>query len=82
MAGRRRPFLLASAPVELLDRAIPRCLAWGGDYSAGDATDKLNSSVIGQGCGIYSFAGVSKLCPPAGLPAVRTPRFHSDTYVE
>jgi hypothetical protein len=53
MAGPRRPFLLASAPVESLDRAIPRCLAWGGRYSAGDATDKLNSSVIGQGYCIF-----------------------------
>jgi hypothetical protein len=44
-----RPFLLASAPLESLDQATQLCLAAGGEYTAGDAQDKLNSSVIGEG---------------------------------
>ena len=43
----KQPFLLASAPVDSLDACIRLCLAAGGEYTAGDAQDKLNSSVIG-----------------------------------
>ena len=46
-AGTKRPFLLASAPCDSLDACISACLAAGGEYTAGDAEDKLNSRVIG-----------------------------------
>ena len=35
----KRPFVLASAPVESLDAAIELCLQAGGEYSAGDAAE-------------------------------------------
>ena len=40
-------FILASAPVECLDDAIPLTLRYGGEYTAGDAQDQLNARVIG-----------------------------------
>jgi hypothetical protein len=43
----KRPFILASAPVDALEDCIRLCLAAGGEYTAGDAQDKLNSCVIG-----------------------------------
>jgi hypothetical protein len=63
-----RPFVLASAPVDSLDEAIRLCLAAGGEYTAGDAADKLNSSVIGAdeawiGPAVTSFSRPSSSIP-------------------
>ena len=40
------PVLLASAPLHCLERAIQLTLQCGGEYSAGDAEDKLNADIL------------------------------------
>eukprot|EP01050_Picozoa_sp_SAG11_P024339 SAG11_NODE_5153_length_1645_cov_68.153299_1_plen_144_part_00 len=40
------PFFLASCPVRYIDQAIVSSLKFGGEYSAGDATDKLNKDIL------------------------------------
>ena len=40
------PFFLASAPVECIEQAIQTSLDFGGEYSAGDAADKLNRDIL------------------------------------
>jgi hypothetical protein len=39
-------FIVASAPVECLDQVIALVNQHGGEYTAGDAQDRLNSRVI------------------------------------
>eukprot|EP01050_Picozoa_sp_SAG11_P058528 SAG11_NODE_37447_length_256_cov_93.031847_1_plen_73_part_10 len=41
-----RPFFLASGPVDSLEKCIQLSLNYGGEYSAGDATDKLNLDIL------------------------------------
>eukprot|EP01050_Picozoa_sp_SAG11_P037746 SAG11_NODE_15046_length_590_cov_3.107943_1_plen_91_part_10 len=41
-----RPFFLASALVDSLEKCIQLSLEYGGEYSAGDATDKLNLDIL------------------------------------
>ena len=40
------PFFLASGPVGILEQAIQVTLLHGGEYSAGDAQDKLNKDIL------------------------------------
>ena len=40
------PFFLASGPVGILEQAIQVTLLHGGEYSAGDAQDKLNKDIF------------------------------------
>ena len=44
------PILLASAPIHCLEAAVVVTLHYGGEYSAGDATDKLNADILDPVC--------------------------------
>ena len=48
------PFFLASGPVGILEQAIQVTLLHGGEYSAGDAQDKLNKDILDPSPAEYS----------------------------
>ena len=53
--------------MECLDKVIELALRHGGEYTAGDAQDRLNARVLGRGPGCYPpptgpCAGGGQLC--------------------
>jgi len=75
-----RPVFLASAPVDGLDECIELSLKYGGEYSAGDATDKLDCDILDhandtwktawKGKTSQTFRILQRLCPGEKIIAV------------
>jgi hypothetical protein len=75
-----RPFFLGSAPVDGLEECIELSLRYGGEYSAGDATDKLDRDILDHandtwktawsGKTSQTFRILQRLCPGEKIIAV------------